>query len=80
MLRTTMPFSGRGRSQIAIWARRFSIMGISAPRKRNETHRAQIEGLPRRVASHRGTLHLQELLSTNPAIERVTLSTNPLKS
>ena len=55
-------------------------MGISAPRKRNETHRAQIEGLPRRVASHRGTLHLQELLSTNPAIERVTLSTNPLKS
>jgi hypothetical protein len=37
-------------------------MGISAPRKRNETHRAQIERYLAGVASHCGTLHLQELL------------------
>ena len=54
-------------------------MGISAPRKRNETHRAQIEGY---LAGSRRTAAPSTFESCfdHPGIEPVNASTNPRSS
>ena len=54
-------------------------MGRSAPRRRNETHRAQIEGY---LAGSRRTAAPSTFKSCfdHPGIERVNLSTNPRRS
>ena len=58
--------------QIAIWARFFATVGKNAPRKRNETHRAQIDGYRAPLMQHQFDVELIEPSRQTPTMAIVS--------